>query len=362
MIKDTIETTLSAVGKLPEWLRSARSGGSLIEYTRVTRAEPITMVDSTIAHISAVPPILQAACAIFAGYYLSAVSLSVNVGKIDVVRLLEKVNPSRSPSENIGMMAGDMLTEESYRYGLPSLIYSKEDGTMTVDGPVNTTTLDRDVGQTVYGASNLATGMFINVHIESDGQKATIPVQIRLNTNIMQPQIMSNIMTHAHKNRTTKERYHAWRSGELEFLKDIILCSDIIDEHRYTLMKDKSGVYQGISDRASKNKLSALLSGNPSVATASNILVMSNLTQQKIEADLHSRLNSNNVREVIFKNTYIMLMFIVSVEDEMVTIYHRGISTPSRMSFKDIELINNKKGSDVGEILKAYRLGSAPTF
>lgn len=360
MIKDTIETTLSAVGKVPEWLRSARSGGSLIEYTRVTRAEPITMVDSTIAHVSAVPSILQSACAIFAGYYLSAVALSVNVGKIDVVRLLEKVNPSRSPAENLGMMAGDMLTEESYSYGLPKLVFSKEDGTMTVDGPA--ATLDRDVGQTVYGASSLATGMFINVHIESEGQKATIPVQIRLNTNIMQPQIMSNIMTHAHKNRTAKERYHAWRAGELEFLKDIILCTDIIDEHRYTLMKDRSGVYQSISDRASKNKLAALLSANPSVATASNILVMSNLTQQKIEADLHGRLNSNSVREVIFKNTYIMLMFIVSVEDEMVTIYHRGISTPSRMSFKDVELLNNKKGSDVGEILKAYRLGSAPTF
>lgn len=360
MIKDTIETTLSAVGKLPEWLRSARSGGSLIEYTRVTRAEPITMIDASMAHVSALPNILQAVSAIFAGYYLSAVSLSINVGKIDVVRLLEKVNPSRSPAENAGMLLGDMVTEESYAFGLPSLSF--ENGTVTVDGPQNTTTLDRDVGSTIYGASSLAAGMFINVHIESEGQKATIPVQIRLNTNIMSPQVMSNIMTHAEKNRTTKERYHAWRAGELEFLKDIVLCNDIIDSHRYTLMHDKSGVYEAVTDRARNNKLATLLSANPSVATASNILIMSNTTQQNIEAKLHARLTSARTRETIFKNTYMMLMVIVSVEDEMVTIYHRGISTSSKMSFKDVELINNKKGSDVGEILKAYRLGNAPTF
>ena len=86
MLKDTIVTTLSAVGKLPDLFRSARSD-SLIEYTRVTRAEPIVLVDNTAVHLPYIADVMQSLTAIYAGYYLQAAAISVNVGKIDVIRM-----------------------------------------------------------------------------------------------------------------------------------------------------------------------------------------------------------------------------------------------------------------------------------
>ena len=120
MLKDAIVTPLTVVGRFPELFRSVRSD-SLVEYTQVTRAEPIVLVDSSAVHLPYMGDVMQSLSAIFAGYYLQAIALSVNVGKIDTIKLLEKINPNRSPAENAGMLIGDiMVSEESYRDCLPN--------------------------------------------------------------------------------------------------------------------------------------------------------------------------------------------------------------------------------------------------
>lgn len=365
MLKDTLVTTLTAVGKLPDLLRSARSD-SLIEYTRVTRAEPICLMDPAVVHLPYAHDIMQSLTAIFAGYYLQAVAISVNVGKIDTIKMLEKVNPSRSPAENAGMLIGEvMLAEESYKHKLPDFKALKRHVSMEAPDDrkgEHGMGLGKNTTVTAQSLANLSVGMLLEVNIESEGNKATIPVSVRLIVSAIAQDALLHILSYAEQDRSVGERYHAWRAGQLEFIRDCILCQDIIADHRKTLIKDGSGQYRAILQRRDSNRLAALLSGQPSVATASNIIVMTTATASVLEAKIGARLKDFKTRERIFDKTYMMIMVVVDPQWEQVTIYHRSLEIPTQVSIKELKTANKGSGPDVAEILKAYQLGNAPTI
>lgn len=365
MLKDTIVTTLTAVGKLPDLFRSARSD-SLIEYTRVTRAEPITLLDSSVLHLPYIGDVMQSLTAIYAGYYLQAAAISVNVGKVDVIRMLEKINPARSPAENAGMFIGDVMLDDNDAFSVEAFkdrlpFYSAE-AKPTPDELPKRFTLGRNTTTQATAVANLSVGMLLEVNVESEGNHATIPVSVRLIASAIANDTLLHMLAYAEKNNSVKERYHAWRSGQLEFIKDNIFCQDLIDAHRKAMIKDSSGTYQAIRDRSKNNKLAAILSGQPSVATASNIVVLTAATAAALEGQIGGRLNTYATRQRIFEATYMMLMVVVDTQWEQVTIYHRGISTPTTLSVKELKNANKGSGPDVAEILKAYQLGTSPSF
>lgn len=370
MFTDAIFTPLKALGRLPEWIRTVRTSG-LPDYVKSTRVEPIVLVDQAAVNLPYIQDVMSSLTMIFSGYYLQAVSISVNVGRVDVVRTLEKLNPSRSPAENAGMLIGDiMLSSESYTYKLPTMpvrpnfeAFSSVGYTDDIDEQSTArVTLGKDTVKEMQNAANLSVGVTLEVNIESEGDKATIPISVRLISSIISTKVLNNILACSSKDITVKERYHAWRSGQLEFVKDLIFCQDLIDAHRQTLMKDDSGQYMEIIRRKNTNKVSAILSGNPSVATASNMVVTTTESMARLQLEIGGKLSNYKVRERMFHNTYIMLMVVIDTQWERATIYTRGISIPTEISIKSMKTANKGGNTDVAEILKAYQLGNSPTL
>jgi len=383
MSRDSVETVLALVGKLPDLLRSARSD-SLVEFTKPARVEPIVLMDDRVVNLSFTHDIMQSLTSIFSGYYLQAVALSVNVGRVDVIDLLDRVNPNRSLDDNLvkgvtnlGMRAG-FEAAETYRYSLPvpgeaiglehfgmENIYDAVDPDADENNLVSKGGIVRSTGDSVKLAqemSNLSVGKLLEVEIESDGHKAVFPVSVRLIATAAPPKGVVHTLSLGQRNTSTKERWHAWRSGQLEFVRDLVLCQDLIDAHKQGLLKDSSGIYSASIKRRRTNRLSAILSGQPSVATASNIVVMADQTRKELEREIGGRLSHFRTREKVFKETYAMLMVVVDPEWENVTIYHRSIETPTELSSGDLKFASKGKGSDIAEILKAYTLGNAPSL
>lgn len=383
--------------------------GSLTDFAKQTRVEPIVLVDQRAVHLPYMPDVMQSLVSIFSGYYLQAVSLSVNVGAVDTLRLLDKLNPRRNGSGATGdlfMATGkaavsvalesrdNLLHENNYLFKLPvpggtpglEAIDLNEQaarflGKDAVDAanrakdaldagagrpglPSETkTTFGRDAVGSIGDQVNLSVGKLLEVHIESNGQKATFPISVRLMANPIASESLLHILSVGNKMTSASDRYHAWRAGELSLIRDLILCQDLIDQHKKTLANDKSGIYADILARRRGNNTAAILSGNVSMATASNICVMTDATAAELERRMHgSRLKDFHTREKVFKETYMMLMVVVHPEWEQVTIYHRGLDVATRMSVKDIKASNKGNGPDVAEILKAYQLGNSPSL
>lgn len=399
-------TALQAVGTIQDILRSAR-GDSLVEYTRTTRVEPIVFVDDSLVHLDYMPDVMQTLNAIFAGYYLQAIAISCNVGSVDTVKLLDRLNPDRDPLLaasgviEAGLKGFGIIGTESYAFGLPSpdkssglSVYgqrakplamvlggatiaiedlnSKEEAAeavrdeyiKSIGGASGVTT--SDMGDSVKSISenvNLSAGRLLEVTIQQGTSKAVIPVAVRLIAAPMSSKDLVHILTVAKRDTGAKERYHGWRSGALSFIKDLILCQDLIDEHRQNLMGDATAQYQNTVKRSNKNSLAAIVSGRLSVASASNMIIFRNTTAAEVEANLGGKLKDFKFREAVFKKTYAMLMVVVDTEWDRVTIYTRSIETPTVQSIKEMRQAGGKKnGVDINEILAAYTLGSSPSI
>lgn len=207
---------------------------------------------------------------------------------------------------------------------------------------------------------NLSVGKMLEVRITSNNASAVIPVSVRLIVRPVPASGMAILLTQANKVTSARDRYHKWRSGELSLIKDIILCQDLIDDHKKALMADRDGVLRSMVGRGTKNRLSSLLSGDLSVANASSIIVVSKTVAKEIERRLNVRLSSFKHREELFRSTYTMLLMVVDVEWEQLVIYHRSIQDPTELSIREAKSAGKEGGSNIGDILSAYKLGTAP--
>lgn len=382
---DDVVTGLALAGKLTEVMRNSTSD-SLIEYTKPTRVEPLVLMDARVTKLEVAGDIMQSLTSLFSGYYLQAVALSVNVGRVDVVKLLDKLNPKRSVKDNVANGISDgvsLVLEDALSYsfrlpvigkpsGLEKLGISMEARTVremirgaangTEEPEVETMGLGRDTVASLSDLTNLSVGKMLEVHIESEGHRATFPINVRLICTGIGSSELVHILSVGNKKITAKERFHAWRAGQLEFVRDLVMCQDLIDAHKKTLAKDTSGLYQEIRDRRRGNSISAIFSGQPSVATASNLIVISSNTARELERTVGGRLKDLGTRTKIFRETYCMILCVVDADYELVTMYHRGIAIPTELSFKELKISNSKKGPDVAEIMKAYQMGTSPSI
>lgn len=366
------------------WSSASEGGGDLIKFTAPSRVEPICLIDSDVVHHEALPDVMQSLQSIFSGYYLQAMAISTTIGKIDVVKQLDKLNPNRNLNghmkDAIGASANWVMSAESYKHSLPKPgkmrlsteaygANGKDDIIVTLgeekDDKSNTNPLGKDGKDTlvtVKELTNLSVGKLLNVEITDGSHKATIPIAIRLMATSIPTSSVVHILSLGNKDVTAKERYHGWRSGRLEFWRDIVMCQDLIDAHKKNLLADKTGVYNEILKRRSNNNLSTLVSGNPSIATASNLLVCSKETIRTLEGEIGRELKDFKTREKIFAESYLMIIAVIDKDWDRVTFYHRGINLPTEVSLRDLRVSNKSTGPDVGEILKAYQLGSSPSL
>lgn len=415
MLDTLVKTPLAVINTIASIMRQAnaatKTGGSLNEYTKALRVEPIVLIDQSVESLPYTEDILKTCLTMFSAYYLQAVALSVNIGKVDVAKMFDHLNPERrggwisNESLRFGVESFSLIDPATYAAGLPKLRFETPSMERVTGGNVEEAKIIYDAGTALNSRVNikldtekgelqitsksadltqgsvepvltgqrvdkkgyevlekpdLVVGNILDVHIESDGHKAIIPITVRLLPSVIRSEVLVHILSKNERNLSLKERWHELRAGQIQFWRDLVLCQDLIDEHKATLVKDKSGQYQEILKRRQKNRGAAFKSGKQSVADASNIVIMSNASSVKFEAACGGRLKDFRTRERVFEETYLMLMVVIDPEWEQATIYHRGISLPTNISVKAMKQNNKKGGVDVSEVLKAYQLGNSP--
>lgn len=379
---------------------------SLVAFTQAARVEPLVLVDTGVLFDDVLPDVMQSLSNIFAGYYLQAVSLNSTIGNAKVASVLGTFNPKREFGAS-DVLAGAsaaaahvhhmMTAAEAYRDRLPtgwSTGIALEAQVKTGGGARGGRPLDADDEQfnrmkrenemqrlereqverrritasfgedalsTLKENVNLSVGKIFEVTIKHEDRTVTVPVSIRLVVNTIPTDQLVRVLSPGDEITSGKERYHGWRSGRLAFWKDMILCRDLVDAHRKNLMADGDRLYANIVAKERKNAFAAIFNGNPSVASASNMVVMSASTVSTLEQDLNGRFADFHVRQKVFERTSLMIVAVIDREWARVEFYHRGIPEVSNLGFKDIKgYSKGSSGPDVSEILRAYSMVSAP--
>lgn len=382
----TTNATLTAVAKALDYFKTNIAGhlndSSLTSITKLTRAEPLTIISQDCSNLEELPDLLNTLTSVYSGYFLQAVSLMTRINDVEVVRILDRLNPDR---DSTGFLLQSRMTTESahnllaehYRYSLPTRqVLATEAALGAVapheGGPVeDVRQYDRQIDQTsvktIYETANLAVGKLLNVAItvtDQNGNAKTVnvPVSVRLSPALLNNESLVHIFTHRKEDTGLVERYHSWRAGRISLIKDMIFCQDLINEYRRAAIADKTGTLNEIVRRVNNARSFGLLTKNPSLAVASNIYVLSKHAAQQIEAKVGQQFKNPQGREKILENTYAMIIAVVDPEWDQVTLYFNGIAYPSTFKLGALKNANKNKGPDVADIMKSLLEGKAPTF
>lgn len=366
----TTNATLTAVAKVIDYFKNNVAGhlsdSSLTGITKLTRAEPLTIISQDCANLEYLPDLLNNLASIYSGYFLQAIAILTRVNDIEVIRILDRLNPDRDSSgfllEARATESIDNLVAESYKYALPmTSVLARESSD---DGDPR---FDQTNQKAIYETANLAVGKLLSVDIaicDKEGKTKVIklPVSVRLAPAILNDESMAYIFTHRKNDTGLVERYHSWRAGRISLIKDMIFCQDLINEYRRAAIKDKSGVLTEIVRRVNNARSFGLLTKNPSLAVASNLYVLSKASAQAIEAKVGAKFSSVEGRNKILENTYAMVVAIVDHEWNQVTFYFNGIAQPSTLNLRSLQSSSKNKGPDIGDIMRTLLEGRAPTF
>lgn len=403
---------------IAQWtLNTAQSArhGSLVEATQTMRVQPLCVIDHTLSTSPILEPLNQNLLNLFSAYYLQAVARDNVIGKVSVFRRLDKLNPNRSKAESVLNNAAIILNgmEGYYDTSLPclpkltnthvereaiksateSLVYSMEAVEVTDEAVAETAeTAEKPsawkrIGQSIVDDINgidkngnpknekasalssgdakeltqLAVGKILNVTFTENGSSLTIPVAVRLMTSLMLPNALVRLLNFGSRERdlTLKERWHAYKSGKIEFWRDFILAKDLKKQRVKDITADKDRVYQKIQARLLDNAAAGAMSANPSLANMSNIIIINKPTLQELESVLGGKFNNFNLRERVFNNTGIMLFAVVDNDSQRVKIYHQSIEECTDVSFNEINR-GSKKDTDITDLLNVFLQGGAP--
>lgn len=374
----TIRGGAKTVGDVGKGLADIGGQRSLTDIVRMARVEPLTVVDADVQHWEGITEVLQTTLSVFTGYYLQAVAIMGSIDSVKVVKTLSQLNPNKAVFESYREQYGQVedgtykQSMEAYRWALPKLSMEALAPKDTESVYVNARISDKEnVGDILRENTNLSVGKLINVTL-SDSEyksKVVLPISVRLTVNTLPSKAVESILTADNRDHTMIERFHAWRSGRIEFWRDLVLCQDMIDERKRLLMKDKAGVYSAMINVATKNTSSVILnkltggkSGSPSLASSSNIVVISDTTLKEIENKLGTKLSDFRTRTKIFESGYMMLLVVIDKHFDRVTFYHRGVNLPTTMGLRDMKISNKNSGPDILDIMKAMGQNSAPSF
>ena len=349
---------------------------SLTEVTNLTNVEPLVVVSSDCLKLDYLPDIMQTLVNLFASYYLQAINLLAVINDVKIAKTLDRLNPDRE-FNLFSLSLQDykevyQITEEAYKWELPTPksvlslealpIRNPSSITGSISGKEN-----KDLNEFLLEPSNLAVGKLINVSFKGpanekgEATNVTLPISIRLAVTNLPNQSMLHLLTLNEESTKFDDRFNKYKLGMLNW-KEMWLCVDLIESHKKALMNDKQGVYSEIVRRVNNSKKYGLTSMNPSLVSASSIFVISDDVAKLIENKLSGKLDNARVRQIVFENTYAMIIAVINQQFDRITFYSRGIHMSTEVSIRDIKKANSNKGPDIYDMLKAFNLGNAPSF
>lgn len=350
-----IKTAIDAVARLINLATSVTNHAtvnSIADIAKLTKVEPLVIVSPDCMNLDYMPSVNQSVLSLFCAYYLQAVDILSNVQNVEVVHLLDKLNPNR---DSTGFLLEDSLRNESrnFQYSLPV--------------PGVQMRMEALKPENLHEVVNMSVGRLLDVTLntvnENDKEARTcLKIAIRLMVSSIPEASILSILSNGTMDRTASERFHAWRSGRLELIRDLILCQDLIDEKMKMAIEDTSGVGAEIHRRVANNRRFGVLTNNPSLATASNIFILSEEVASQIEYKAGGKLINYASRQKVFSTAYAMIIVVINRETGRSKFFVRNQPDYATLGRKELESAGKGKGPDVMELFRTLQTASFSNF
>lgn len=357
---------------------------SLSDLTKLTKVEPLVIISKECMGMDIMPDLMNGLLNYTIADYSQAAAILGMVTDVRVVRILDKLNPAR---DKTGLLIMAEATNESY-YGAEIKNDSKRfQFSLPVETMESKVTTEKDSGKSPSNASTestaLAVGKLVDITINVTGpggptngtktikngknsmevpltgneaNTVKMPINFRLIPRFISSPQMLRIIGHGTDDTGLITRFERAVDGGISPFIDFILAQDLIQERRKALISDQTQTMQDIVNRVNTSKRIGVMTNNASLATLSNIFIVTESERDSLESQFGNKLKSASVRERIFQNVAASVLVIVDRQWNTVTFWHRGYDNPSTVSFKELKLSGNK-APDLMDQLKSFNLG-----
>lgn len=372
---DNAKTAIDVVARTLNMVKKASghvTTSSVSDLTKLTRVEPTVIVSADCMNLEYGPALQQSVLSLFCAHYMMALDILGNVDNVEAIKILDKLNPNRDHTGWLVMDETKSRNESRFTYSLPlagqtlRLEAHTEHGERRVRLEAAVATGDSKLS--LQDNVNLSVGRVLDVNISTRNEnglecKTSLKVQVRLMASSLPDNVIMSQLGASGVERGWGDRFHAWRSGRLDFIRDICLAQDMIDEKMRNAVNDRDGKTNEIYQRVATNKKFGLLTNNPSLNTASNIYIISDELAKQIEYKIGGKLSNYSTRQKLFDGSYAMLIVVVDREKGRCNFYMRSQPDYASVSRKEIEAAaKGGKGPDVMEIFQALKSSSFSNF
>lgn len=211
-----------------------------------------------------------------------------------------------------------------------------------------------------------------------EGKAVAIPIMVRLLVNVVPTRTLESLLVRYKEDISFSERWFSWRAGRIRFWKDLVMCQDLVREHKRTVIDAENDVVGKIDSRVNKAIIAKTANIGLKAATdrldhiktidtlsfgvASNLYVITAAEATKFEYFLGGKLSDIRTRNKLFGNGYAMILVVVDPDRERVKFYINGVDGYTDLSVKEIKSMSKNKGPDIGDMLKMLQMGMSPTF
>ena len=372
MVRNVLVTYKGTVG----------DGVSLADISKIARVEPITLISSNLSGQKELYNILHGVLNIYAAYYLQAIHiLSAELADVRILKILDKTNPDRDIRTLLtsGYLAGESynnrrnlrsLSLEGAKYKLPSLVDSTiakediwdEDQDATLTNSIERLETFEKLGSAVGKVIQVTFNAQNNDDNRAPKHEVKIPVVVKLDNMIIPGEVVNSLLVSNKDEITLGSRFKDAISGRIGFIKDFLLCSDLISNQKKTMMKDPTGAYSTLLKRINNSRIYSALSGNISLAGISSIMVISEEDEHQVQRSIGGKLTNESTRKIVFNNTSAMMIVVVDQEWERVSIYVRDMNGFSQNSFSSFKTSSDTQNDTITEMMKAMTMGGPVSF
>lgn len=199
----------------------------------------------------------------------------------------------------------------------------------------------------------LAIGRTVDASVTIDGNQLTFPLTFRQTPVSVSSKDLQNIFEAARPEDGWKARVIMSRSGEIT-TPELLGGDDVIKREFKMRKNDASGYYTEVTDRESKNRMSALRTGVLSMNTQANTIIMTSDTARTVELELGVRFDSagiDKIRKAVLANTIV----VVDQDLGVFTFYYSGNNRPEVWTQRQITTTSKRDTSmDLESLAKLF--------
>lgn len=384
-------------------------GTSIADISKIGRFEPITLVSTNLRSLPELYDILHGLLDITASFYMQGISiLSTKLTDTRILKILDSVNPDRDlrtvttalsiESDNVSiknyvdrdavMNTRKYLSLEGLEFGISknSLYGQNHKGSskyaealkgitgvsMESDDDDNgyndptSTTGSAKVSVGTLEEADATVGKIIEVEFQAgndDRSTVKVPIVVKLDSMFVPADVLGNIVTMNEDRIRFSSRVSDLLAGRISFIKDFLLCSDLVKKQKSTMMKDPSRAYAATLNRINKSKIYSVLSRNVSLSTVSGVMVISEEENDLIKRELGGDLTHKRTRQMVFDNSSVFMIAVVDRDWNEVTIFVRDMDNHSTLAFNRFKTSSKSTNNDaISEIFKSMSVGRVPSF